>query len=93
MSFGGCRLTGLVYIGGAASISFLQIVRNLVSQQIGPSAFSHNETSDKMLEIESPTATTDDGLGDLILGQAQKVQYLNSYLKVVCLLTPSHHPC
>ncbi|KAJ4015469.1 hypothetical protein NW752_006931 [Fusarium irregulare] len=71
-----------VYIGGAASISFLQIVRNLVSQQIGPSAFSHNETSDKMLEIESPTATTDDGLNDLVLGQAQKVQYLNSYLKV-----------
>lgn len=46
-----------------------------------------------MLEIESPTATTDDGLNDLILGQAQKVQYLNSYLKVVCLSTQSHQPC
>ncbi|KAJ4251839.1 hypothetical protein NW762_011136 [Fusarium torreyae] len=69
-----------VYIGGAASISFLQIVRNLVSQQIGPSAFSHNEKSDTMLEIESPTAT---GPGAEInatrLNQEQKQMYLRSY--------------
>ncbi|KAL4728764.1 hypothetical protein ACLX1H_003163 [Fusarium chlamydosporum] len=68
-----------VYIGGAASISFLQIVRNLVSQQIGPSAFSHNEKSDTMLEIESPTATTHDEMTALQLSQEQKKQYLQSY--------------
>ncbi|KAM0191630.1 hypothetical protein ACHAPA_010815 [Fusarium lateritium] len=68
-----------VYIGGAASISFLQIVRNLVSQQIGPSAFSHNENSDTMLEIESPTATTHDEASVLRLDQEQKKRYLRSY--------------
>ncbi|RGP80775.1 hypothetical protein FLONG3_1116 [Fusarium longipes] len=68
-----------VYIGGAASISFLQIVRNLVSQQIGPSAFSHNEKSDTMLEIESPTATTHDIEINTQLSRDQKQQYLRSY--------------
>ncbi|KAI6767700.1 hypothetical protein HG530_005709 [Fusarium avenaceum] len=68
-----------VYIGSAASISFLQIVRNLVSQQIGPSAFSHNEKSDTMLEIESPTATTRDEASLLILDMEQKKRYLRSY--------------
>ncbi|KAF0637697.1 hypothetical protein FPSE5266_07347 [Fusarium pseudograminearum] len=71
-----------VYIGGAASISFLQIVRNLVSQQIGPSAFSHNEKSDTMLEIESPTATTHDHEINADLSLAQKTQYLHSYYAV-----------
>ncbi|RGP59202.1 hypothetical protein FSPOR_11495 [Fusarium sporotrichioides] len=71
-----------VYIGGAASISFLQIVRNLVSQQIGPSAFSHNEKSDTMLEIESPTATTHDNEINAELTQAQKTQYLHAYYAV-----------
>ncbi|KAF5256327.1 hypothetical protein FOXYS1_13201 [Fusarium oxysporum] len=71
-----------VYIGGAASISFLQIVRNLVSQQIGPSAFSHNEKSDTMLEIESPTATTHDEKSAMRLSPDQKQQYLRSYYVV-----------
>ncbi|KAF4454887.1 hypothetical protein F53441_2680 [Fusarium austroafricanum] len=71
-----------VYIGGAASISFLQIVRNLVSQQIGPSAFSHNEKSDTMLEIESPTATTNDETNAMRLSPEQKQQYLRSYYVV-----------
>ncbi|ESU15586.1 hypothetical protein FGSG_09064 [Fusarium graminearum PH-1] len=71
-----------VYIGGAASISFLQIVRNLVSQQIGPSAFSHNEKSDTMLEIESPTATTHDHEINADLSLARKTQYLHSYYAV-----------
>ncbi|RMD40787.1 hypothetical protein DV735_g4328, partial [Chaetothyriales sp. CBS 134920] len=42
-----------VYIGGAASISFLQLVRDTVFGCIGPSQFSHNATSDNMLETQS----------------------------------------
>ncbi|KAK2753619.1 hypothetical protein FQN54_007396 [Arachnomyces sp. PD_36] len=43
-----------VYIGGAASISFLQLIRDTVTEHIGPSQFSHNNKSDNMLETESP---------------------------------------
>ncbi|KAL6922921.1 hypothetical protein FSST1_000195 [Fusarium sambucinum] len=71
-----------VYVGGAASISFLQIVRNLVSQQIGPSAFSHNAKSDTMLEIESPTATTHDHEINANLSPDQKNRYLNIFDEV-----------
>ncbi|KAG8406526.1 hypothetical protein J3459_018689 [Metarhizium acridum] len=45
-----------VYIGGAASLSFLQLVRSIVADQIGPSQFSHNDKSDTMLEKESPSS-------------------------------------
>ncbi|KAF4974589.1 hypothetical protein FZEAL_8516 [Fusarium zealandicum] len=66
-----------VYIGGAASISFLQIVRDLVTQQIGPSAFSHNAKSDTMLEVESPqSAAGTDAMG---LDGENKFKYLRSY--------------
>ncbi|ATY64916.1 Fungal specific transcription factor [Cordyceps militaris] len=41
-----------VYIGEAASISFLQFVRDTVAAQIGPSQFSHNDQSETMLENE-----------------------------------------
>ncbi|KAK5993046.1 putative transcriptional regulatory protein [Cladobotryum mycophilum] len=44
-----------VYIGGAASLSFLQFVRETVAAQIGPSQFSHNDKSDSMLETEPAT--------------------------------------
>ncbi|KAF4508029.1 hypothetical protein G6O67_004467 [Ophiocordyceps sinensis] len=43
-----------VYIGGAASLSFLQVVRRVVAEQIGPSQFSHNAQSETMLEKEAP---------------------------------------
>ena len=43
-----------MYIGGAASLSFLELVRSIVADQIGPSQFSHNDKSDTMLEKESP---------------------------------------
>ncbi|RAH81203.1 putative C6 transcription factor [Aspergillus japonicus CBS 114.51] len=43
-----------VYIGKAASLSFLQLVRDTVTQCIGPSQFSHNMKSEDMLETESP---------------------------------------
>lgn len=43
-----------VYIGSAASISFLQVLRRVVSEQIGPSPFSHNDKAETMLEKASP---------------------------------------
>ncbi|PHH62776.1 hypothetical protein CDD81_6668 [Ophiocordyceps australis] len=43
-----------VFIGGAATISFLQLVRRLVAKQIGPSQFSHNASSERMLEKPTP---------------------------------------
>jgi hypothetical protein len=80
------RLT--VYIGGAASISFLQIVRDLVSQQIGPSAFSHNEKSDRMLEVETPQANAPEPEVNVMdLDGEQKLRYLRSYYAVVSAST------
>ncbi|UNI17588.1 hypothetical protein JDV02_003920 [Purpureocillium takamizusanense] len=46
-----------VYFGGAASLSFLQVVRGMVADQIGPSQFSHNAQSETMLEKESPSSS------------------------------------
>ncbi|KAL4928647.1 Zn(II)2Cys6 transcription factor [Aspergillus undulatus] len=43
-----------VYIGRAASISFLQLLRDTVTQHIGPSQFSHNATKEDMLETDTP---------------------------------------
>lgn len=51
----------LVYIGEAASLSFLQLIRDTVTAQIGPSQFSHNEKRDSMLETE-PSAVNSNGL-------------------------------
>lgn len=41
-------------MGRAASLSFLQLVRDTVTQHIGPSQFSHNVKSEDMLETETP---------------------------------------
>ncbi|KAF4470452.1 nitrate assimilation regulatory nirA [Fusarium albosuccineum] len=72
-----------VYIGGAASISFLQIVRDLVAQQIGPSAFSHNEKSDTMLEIESPQVNAPEPeANSMELDEEQRYKYLRCYYAV-----------
>ncbi|KAL4907201.1 hypothetical protein BDW74DRAFT_148741, partial [Aspergillus multicolor] len=43
-----------VYIGRAASLSFLQLLRDTVTQHIGPSQFSHNVTKEDMLETDTP---------------------------------------
>ncbi|PLB46450.1 Zn(II)2Cys6 transcription factor [Aspergillus steynii IBT 23096] len=43
-----------VFIGKAASLSFLQLLRDTVTQYIGPSLFSHNIKSEDMLETETP---------------------------------------
>ncbi|OQE02973.1 hypothetical protein PENVUL_c036G02144 [Penicillium vulpinum] len=42
-----------VYVGKAASLSFLQLLRDTVTQHIGPSQFSHNGRSGDMLEAET----------------------------------------
>lgn len=48
------KLTQLVvYVGKAASLSFLQLLRETVTQHIGPSQFSHNVRSEDMLESEA----------------------------------------
>lgn len=44
----------LVYIGRAASLSFLQLLRDTVTQHIGPSQFSHDITKEDMLETDTP---------------------------------------
>lgn len=74
-----------VYIGGAASISFLHVIRRLVSQQIGPSPFSHNDKNDRMLEMESPQAvmTSELEMDDTRLTAEQKQNYLRCYYAVV----------
>lgn len=74
-----------VYIGGAASISFLHVIRSLVSQQIGPSPFSHNDKSDRMLEMESLKAvmTLELEMDDTRLTAEQKQNYLRCYYAVV----------
>ncbi|OQD87586.1 hypothetical protein PENANT_c005G09265 [Penicillium antarcticum] len=42
-----------VFVGKAASLSFLQLLRDTVTQHIGPSQFSHNVRSEDMLETEA----------------------------------------
>ncbi|KAH6672650.1 putative fungal-specific transcription factor [Plectosphaerella plurivora] len=42
-----------VFVGGAASISFLHLIRGVVADQIGPSPFSHNDANGTMMEAES----------------------------------------
>lgn len=44
----------IVFIGKAASLSFLQLLRDTVTQYIGPSQFSHDVKSQDMLETETP---------------------------------------
>ncbi|PLN74536.1 fungal-specific transcription factor domain-domain-containing protein [Aspergillus taichungensis] len=43
-----------VYVGKAASLSFLQLLRDTVTQYIGPSQFSHSLKREDMLEAETP---------------------------------------
>ncbi|KAM0262170.1 hypothetical protein ACHAQJ_001913 [Trichoderma viride] len=49
-----------VYIGEAASLSFLQLIRDTVTAQIGPSQFSHNDQRDSMLETEPSVVNSND---------------------------------
>ncbi|KAH8886581.1 hypothetical protein GQ53DRAFT_750566 [Thozetella sp. PMI_491] len=73
-----------VFIGGSASISFLQLVREIVSDHIGPTGFSHNETSESMLEVPSPPTNADrliPPLGELDVEQKQR------YSRAFCAVT------
>ena len=59
-----------------------------MSQQIGPSAFSHNEKSDRMLEGETPQANAPEPeVNAMDLDGEQKLRYLRSYYAVVSAFT------
>ncbi|OJJ74390.1 hypothetical protein ASPBRDRAFT_171490 [Aspergillus brasiliensis CBS 101740] len=66
-----------VYVGKAASLSFLQLVRDTVSQYIGPSQFSHNVKSEDMLETETPHGTPP--TLESSLDSYQLLQYYQAY--------------
>lgn len=68
-----------VYVGAAASIAFLQTVRRLVADQIGPSDFSNSKDSERMLEVEAPILTID----AMEITVEQKLQFLQCYFSVV----------
>ncbi|KIW17522.1 hypothetical protein PV08_04716 [Exophiala spinifera] len=46
-----------VYVGGTASLSFLQFLRHTLKQQMGPSVFTDNDRRNVMLEVRSPEDT------------------------------------
>lgn len=73
-----------MYIGEAASISFLQFVRDNVAAQIGPSQFSHNDQSDNMLETE-PTISIPESITPAIeeLDVTQRHDYIEAYRAAV----------
>lgn len=70
-----------VYVGKEASLSFLQLLRDTVTQHIGPSQFSHDVKSEDMLETESlhhvPPAVDDR------LDLARKEGFVRAYLTAV----------
>jgi hypothetical protein len=75
----------LVYIGRAASLSFLQLLRDTVTQHIGPSQFSHNVTKEDMLETDTPDevpALFQDNVGH---------QEEQAYLRVYHIAVRSNH--
>jgi hypothetical protein len=67
------------YIGAAASIAFLQTVRHIVAQAIGPSEFSHDKIKDNVEGFGLPRSTED--VGDITV--EQKMGFLRTYLLVV----------
>ncbi|ODA77588.1 hypothetical protein RJ55_07217 [Drechmeria coniospora] len=77
-----------VYIGGAASLSFLQLVRSVVADQIGPSQFSHNAQSETMLEKESALGDGDRNRSSVSasslvdLDEGSKMDYAQCYRHV-----------
>lgn len=78
-----------MYIGQGASLSFLQLVRGLVTEQIGPSQFSHDETKDTMLEKASSAARKASLVsGSVDLDFEQKRAFFYSFHSVVCFHGP-----
>lgn len=75
-----------MFIGGAASLSFLQLIREIVAENIGPSQFSHNDKSESMLETQSPEATSNALVPAAVeLGADQKLLYSRTYNQAVSL--------
>ena len=73
-----------MYIGEAASISFLKFVRDTVSAQIGPSQFSHNDQNENMLETE-PTIAVPESITPAIeeLDATRRQDYIHAYRAAV----------
>ncbi|KAI1921338.1 hypothetical protein LOZ64_001620 [Ophidiomyces ophidiicola] len=67
-----------VYIGGAASLSFLQLIRETVVQYTGPSGFTHNAKIDSMLENASTEAEVSSHSAE-ILTPEEKAAFLENY--------------
>ncbi|EEP78859.1 predicted protein [Uncinocarpus reesii 1704] len=67
-----------VYIGGAASLSFLQFIRETVVQYTGPSGFTHNAKIDSMLEDASAAAEEVSYNGDHVTFD-EKIAFLRLY--------------
>lgn len=73
-----------MYIGGAASISFLQLIREIVAENIGPSQFSHNDKNDSMLETQSRENSADPLVPAVIdLSIEQKLLYSRVFSQAV----------
>ncbi|XHG04149.1 hypothetical protein AWENTII_007429 [Aspergillus wentii] len=66
-----------VFVGKAASLSFLQLLRDTITQHIGPSQFSHNVRSDDMLETETPHDVPSDF--EDRLDRDQKLAFVRAY--------------
>lgn len=80
-----------MYIGGAASLSFLQVVRNMVADQIGPSQFSHSAKSDTMLEKESSSSPAVVPPSHSIeLDAESRLDYVDCYRAVVSCTSVRH---
>jgi hypothetical protein len=69
----------VVYIGRAASLSFLQLLRDTVTQHIGPSQFSHNVRREDMLETDTPDEVPQSFQSDLNIIQEQ------AFLRTYCI--------
>lgn len=80
-----------VFIGEAASLSFLSFLRDAVSAKIGPSQFSHNDKSESMLEsqpLETETGSMDPAT--MNISAEDRLSYVNTYFLAVGSLVMSN---
>lgn len=66
-----------LFIGGSASLSFLQLVRETVTRTIGASEFSDYPTRDRMLEADLHLDASTDGRGSFDAAKQEK--YVDNY--------------
>jgi hypothetical protein len=77
-------LTGPVYVGNAATLAFLQFLRQILSRHMRPSHFTENKRGDVMLEVETPK----EGVPDLEEEAGQNRTLIDDYfLAVSCSLS------